>query len=422
MYRARTEPLLLVAAAFFLAILRSPLLLFHGRVYAEEGTVYLQQAWDASPLATLTAVHQGYYSLFMNLLALVTAKLVPLEWVGFTLTAAALAVLLLTVYLAATCEAFHDARTRLLAAAVCVLTPAIEVWLTAEDAQFYLPICVALICLSSEQRHRIVRTLTLLLAGLTGPVSCVLTPFYLVRAHRRRTPWAYLQAAILVACSTVQGLILLHTLRSGTRSLGGMVKAEWFGPLLFLKIFSVMLLTRLGAFAAQHLVLHHPGLPVLFLFWLLTLFCCALFWKLAKMGGEAGKLCFGMALASLAFNYIGIAEPLHTLFIGAFRYFFSGFALLSMVLVLASAKAVPSSPKEPKAPRAPETKLALRLICLVLASGAIDAAGYWGRLQRSNPSWRGQVAAWRTNPDTPIRVSPEDWPYRIHLQSHPHQP
>ncbi len=174
--RGKGSFLILIAAALT-TIIRSPLLLLHGRVWAEEGTVYYQQAWDTHVMDALLAVHVGYYSLFMNGLTLIAEKCAPPELLALILTWAAFAALMLTVYLAIECEAFRDARSRWLAAGIVVLTPAIEVWLTAEDVQFYLVVCVALIWISDETRHRVLRSVTLLLGGLTGPVSCILTPF-----------------------------------------------------------------------------------------------------------------------------------------------------------------------------------------------------------------------------------------------------
>jgi len=406
--RERRESLLIVLGAFAFAVLRSPILLFHGRVVAEEGSTYFQQGWDAGPLRTLSMVHQGYYSLFMNTTTFVGTTLVPLEWVGFVFTTASLLVLLLTVYMAVTCEQFQNTRSRVIAAGVCLLTPSIEVWLTAEDAQFYLPVCVALICISNENRHRIIRSFTLLLAGLTGPASCLLTPFFLYRAYLRRTAGAMIQAAILLLCSILQASVLLGAVRTGARDIADPVKLEWFGPVLVLKIFSVTFFTRLGAFLSQRIVIRHQNLAVCLLFWAICLLFLAFFWKMAKIGGWAAKMCFGMALVSLSANYIGIGESLSILFIGTFRYFFTGFVLLWMVLALANGSAS-------QRVEISNRRLAKAAIYLALFCGGLDAAGYWSRFQDLDPRWSEQVRAWRANPETPIRVCPSTWLYPIHL-------
>lgn len=411
MNQDRKETTLIMFAALLLAFVRSPLLLIHGRVIAEEGTVYFQKAWDSSALDALFAIHQGYYSLFTNGVALLAEKLVPLEWAAFVFTFVSLLILMLTVYLAITCEVFQDSRSRWMAAGIVMLTPSIEVWLTAEDVQFYLAVCTALICLSSERRHRILRFATLLLAGLSGVVSCALTPFFLLRAYRRRTLGAVLQAGVLAACCSVQGVIILHTLHDGGRKLSSADKVRWFGPVMFLKIFAVTFFGRLGAFLSQHIVIRHTNTAVCLLFWLLAFLSLAFFWKVAKTGGEPAMVCFCMAIASLVFDYSAIGEPLQTIFIGAFRYVFTGFLLLWLIPVLAYAKARSNGSSH-------DQKIALYFALLILSWGAMDTVGYWTRFQCLTPEWSGQVAAWRKDPNTPIRVAPYDWPLQMHLRPH----
>jgi hypothetical protein len=296
----------------------------------------------------------------------------------------------------------------LLAAAVVVLTPSIEVWMTAEDAQFMLALATALVCLSRAGRHRWLRTLTLVLSALTGPVSCVLTPFFWVRAWRQRTRWAVLQAGLMTLASLAMAVVLLASLRGGSRGLAGRGKIAWFGPVLVIKIFSVEFFTRLGAFACQKLLIPHQNLPVFVIFWLLTAGFLGLFWRMACLGGQEGRLCFWMALSSLGFNYMGIAESLQVIFIGAFRYFFTGFALFSLVLVIAYARTR-------EAGTAQARTWATRLVLLAMLTSGIDAAGYWGRFQRIAFDWREQVSQWQQDPRRPIHVSPITWTNPVRL-------
>lgn len=403
------ETLLIMLAALLAIIVRSPLLLLHGRVVAEEGTVYFQQAWDTAAWTAFLAPHQGYYSLFMNGFTLFAERVLPLEWFAVSLVSVSLLVMLLTVYLAISCEIFQG-RARWLAAAVVLLVPSIEVWLTAEDMQFYFSACTALICLSSPQGLRTLRSLTLLLAGLTGPVSCIFTPFFWWRAWRSRTPMATLQAAILTLCSLTQAFVILH-FHGGGRSPTDPAKLEWFGPFIFLKIFTVAFLGRLAAFLAQRLVIHHPGAAVCLLYWLLAVVSTLFFWRLARMGGHAGRLCFALAMGSLLLDFTAIAETVSSLFIGAFRYVFTGSLLLWLLPLIAYAQA-------DRTGNVRQRKLALSCLCLFLAWGTVDAVGYWTRFQNLTPRWQPQIAAWRRDPATAIHVSPAPWLDTMHL--HPH--
>ena len=394
--------------AVVLAVLRSPLLLLHGRVFAEEGTVYLQHGWSANVGQTLLAVHEGYFSLLMNCWTLLDARVLPLEWAARANVLGAFGVLLITVYCAITCERFIGFRARALAMAVVLLAPAIEVWMTLLDAQFYLPVCAGLICISSEHRHRWFRSAVLVLAGLTGPASCVLAPFFLFQAWRRRSTIAWLQAVIVTVCSLVEGTILLHSLHVGRRSLDLEGKAEWFGPIVFVKVLSVTLFTRLGSFAAQHILNAHPNIFVGVIFWMAFLACAALFWFVSQRGGMAGRTLFVLACASLLFNYVGDPAPVRVIFTGESRYVFS--ALLLFWLALLTGYLGTRSDLD-----LPRYRPAALVLALALVSGTIDAIGYWTRFQRVEPRWSGQVAAWRADPAAPIRVPPPDWADHIHL-------
>lgn len=398
----------LMGGALLVEFLRAPILLTHGRVICEEANVYLEQAWTASAFTTLTALHQGYMCLLMNILALIAGRMVPLEQVGLVYTTGALCVMLLVVFLAVSCEEFRTPRTRLLAGLIILLTPAIDTFLTAETAQFVLPIGVAMVCLSSAQRHRIVRTGALLLGGLSAPASCCLSPFFLYRAYRQRTAMAWLQAGIITTCALYMAGVVLHSLSTGARHMSGPVKALWFGPVLFMKIFSIELGTRLAAFAAQRLVAGHRGLLSAALLWLLCAASVALFWTMARRAGTPGVLCFLMAFASLSFNYIGLGEPVEVVFVGAFRFFYTGFALFSLIMVLAYDRGIRLG--DPR-----RLKFATALLALAFFTNFFDAAGYWTRLQSRDPKWSDEVAHWRRDPSYGLRV-PWAWPEPTYLK------
>ncbi len=406
---SRREVLWLMLGACLLIFLRTPLLLVDGRIICEEGTVYFQQAWNGRWTESLLAVHQGYYSLFMNAVSLCAARILPLEDAARVMTTASLLVLLLTVYLAITCEAFASRRARRLAALICIITPAIEIWMTAECAQFVLVVAAALVCVSSAERHRLIRTATLVLSGFSGPAACVFTPFFLFRAYKARTLWTTVQATVMTLASLLEGSLLLASLHGGERHAGTPGKWYWFGATLVEKIFSVELATRAGALASRWVLDHHRGVAVCLLFWLLAGASLASLWRLSGLGGYRARALFWLALTSLIFNFAGIGEDLPALFAGTFRYFYTGSVLFGFIFILAfeQTRNLPSA--------ASYRRLSSVLLGLVLFSGLLDAVGYWNKLQYRDPRWSDEVRVWRQDPRYTLRTARSTWPDRIHL-------
>jgi hypothetical protein len=224
---------------------------------------------------------------------------------------------------------------------------------------------------------------------------------------------AILQAAVVTIGTLVEAILLLRFLHAGARPLSSAAKDAWFGPVLVLKIFSVSVFGRPGAFLAQRIVLAHTTPAICVVFWIPALLLLALFWRMARHGGSAGMTIFAIAMASLVFDNAGTIGSLQTILIGAFRYYFTGFVLLWMlpVLALAGSKHDKSSGGR---------KLPLALCCLFLFWGAVDSIGYWSRLQNVVPDWQDQVAAWRKDPHTPIMVAPPGWKTPMYLQPHDH--
>ncbi len=409
-FEGKHEKLRILALAAAVIVLRSPLLLWRGRVLAEEGTVYLQDAWNLPFWKAFLAPHQGYYSLLDNAAASLAAYVFPLSWAACLFTAIAALVLLLMTYLVISCEAFTTTEARLLAGLFCVISPSIEVWMTMEDAQFCLCVATALILVSDSGRHRVVRCLTLVLAGLTGPVSCALLPFFLIRAAIRRTAGAILQAVLLAACTAVEAWTLFSALHSGERAVIHTNKLAWIGPVFLTKVVALTFGTRLSFFLLLRLLLQHYSTALFVLCWLLALVGLALLVRIVGWGDARPRVLLALALWSFVFAYMGIAESALVVLGGASRYTFVPDLLVWLALVLVW-----------QSLRACDTRRARGMGCLMLfliASGVLDSAGYWAKEQAIAAPWAPQIAHWKADPATPIQVSPSTWERRIHLAAH----
>ena len=191
--------LLAILLLLALAFLRCPYILIHGRVWAEELPVFLQQSWNHSFLYAMLLPHFGYYSVWDNFLGAVAAHWVPLTFVALLFTWSAVLVLLLTGCLIFEAEFLRGRTAKFVGVLALVLTtPSIETWLNLINSEFYFGIWAAVILVSDASRLRLVRHLALALAVLSGPLTTFLAPLFVLRALLGRTRGQITQA--LVVC------------------------------------------------------------------------------------------------------------------------------------------------------------------------------------------------------------------------------
>ena len=407
---------LFLLIAFALMFLRTPRLVTEGRVWAEEGTTYLRYAWNASAWNALLAPHQGYYSLWDNGLALLAARVLPLSAAALFFTWAALFVQLLTVYLAVCCSLATSIGARFLALLAIIFTSATkEVWLNMENCQFWFPVCVALLLIGEPSRLRPARLGLLLLAGLTGVTSCMLTPLYWVKAASVRTRSAFVEACLLTATTVVQLAAIMTSFHAGARQTLKPLYA-YLGPVLLQRVWILSFLTTSGANTFGHWLARHPGDMVLGVLWILFLLITAgtlIF--LFRVNWRLGTLLSAGILAGVL-NWNGCFQCDFHLWnqssISASRYFFEAVALLNLSVAYCVTVAR----------RRAYRVLATLAVCLLLLSGA-------SQYMRSreffsvSPAWVPQVQAWEQNPSEVLQVAPASTQWRLTLpHGHPELP
>ncbi len=407
--------LILLISLVFLFV-RSPRALLHGFVFAEEGTVYLRYAWDAPVVRALLAPHQSYYSLYANVCGVIAARGLPLELAALFLAWSAIAVQLLMVYVVLRCEAFVTFRQKALAVAVCLLTvPTINVAFSTINAQFFLAICTAVILISDAGRMRVLRAAVLVLAGLTGVVSCILTPFAIWFAFRERSRARAVQAALLTACTIPQWMVVVHMSHVQARTLTPHSSLPFLlgaylvnGPLFqFFTRWSgnlecrVLLSPLLGQWSKALWAVSEAAAVV----------ALAISGGLMLRGGRVARRLGAMAIFSLAVGLSG-ALPRNEFLMcdsGA-RYFFLCNQLLGLGLVAAYSQTRilgAAAVSRWTAPKAAPLLGSLLLACLVI-SGVADVLVLW-----QHPpyvaDWGSEVAHWRADSAHPIRIAPEFW-------------
>jgi hypothetical protein len=206
-------------AALLILVARRPDAIFHARFWAEDGHVWIADAYNMGWFPALFRPWTGY---FMTLprIAAALAMLAPLTSAPLILNLIALCVQALPVnlLLSARSTAWGTLPQRAgLVIAYLVLPNCSEVSNGITEVQWVLALCAFLILVAQlplTTRAWCFDIFVLALCGLTGPFCIFLFPIAAFLAWKRHQPARWLHAGILAAASAVQAYALLFIARS----------------------------------------------------------------------------------------------------------------------------------------------------------------------------------------------------------------
>ncbi len=206
----------LLAAYAALLCLRMPEIIIKGRFWAEEGTVFFENAWKLPAMQALLTSYGGYLNLPANGAALAARWLMPLEWAPYLTISVALLIHLLAalILLTATDAWLRPRVTQIAGLFILLLAPQIdEGLLQTLHCQFQLTLCCGLIlALDVASGWRQYFRLSLLyLAPLCGAVPIVLIPLFVMRALIDRSKPRLFQAAALGGGAAIQLAFFFHS-------------------------------------------------------------------------------------------------------------------------------------------------------------------------------------------------------------------
>jgi hypothetical protein len=405
------ELLLYLLGALIVLFARAPRLLLEGRIVAEEGTTYLLYAWNSTPLRAFLAPHQGYFSLMDNGVAFIAARLLPLSVAALLFVWSAALVQLLLLYLVVQCECLRTPRERWTALlALLLVTPSYEIWLNVENSQSLLPVCAAVILISSLDRLYPVKIFTLVLAGFTGPTTIPLTPLFWLRAWKRRSRRALVQAIAVTLPFCVECYLIFRSIATG----GRIVQHEWRAMVAYISSRVIVLPFATGRVAHSYdiFLFHHPGQSweLLTSLFLLVAFCSA--FAIFRVSSRASLLLLIAALLSSVFSWYG-CDPCSFQLLdrssgGEGRYFYAANAMIFLAAVIAMYRA----------PRRPLACLSSTAVAILFITGIVHYVRLAPKLEKY-PAWLPQVRRWEGDERQPIIIAPDLWrtnPLRLHHQ------
>ena len=224
--RNRAGLFVLLGFAIFVAhFSRSPEVLLKPQFWAEDGTVFYQQAHEFGFLHSVLIPYSGYLHLFPRLIAGLSLFL-PLSFVPLFFNLAALAVQCLPAIYICTprLENLGPFRVRLLLAFLCFgITGVHEVWGNLTNSQWQIALLSFLILIASPPQSRLGNwfdRVALGIGALTGPYCVLLLPIAVIVAFYRRSSRTISQLAILGVGALAQTIALLIVGRPHLGKLG----------------------------------------------------------------------------------------------------------------------------------------------------------------------------------------------------------
>jgi hypothetical protein len=219
-----TLPLVFVVGSL-ITWARAPEVILHPGLWAEDGTVFFQSAYNLGWHAPLTHTYAGYLQTFTRLVADI-GLLVPLNGLPLFFVAVAVVGQVLPAVLVSSsrfAKVVPDYRVRLLLAAVYLIVPnSSEINVNLVDVQWHLAVLAVLVVLAAPAVGVwwVFDIATMVLSCLTGPFVLSLLLIVIIVYYRRRQRWTLVLGGIAAVASAIQIVELLTAPRGAHAPLG----------------------------------------------------------------------------------------------------------------------------------------------------------------------------------------------------------
>jgi len=422
MLAAARDKLLLFVSAVVIAlnVARCPELLLYPRFFAEEGTTYFACAFQKSFVSNLFSAHYGYYTLY-NQLATSFAKLAPLEHAPLVTTLMSLLVQVgISLYvLWGELPLLETLWRRTVLALAIPLISWPGHWLTIIGSQCWFAAGAFLLLLSMNRSKNIfsyaARGGYLVLAGLTGVISCFMAPAYLWRSFREKSREYLAYASILFLCLIVHAGVLLESMLTRSTELSGRFIFNSFATMLgktvvyqfaipftgrgfFEQRFLVVLGSRIretveSIFGVQ-LFIYDLFIIPLIIGLTIIMITAAIIWQ-NRSRLEVQTMTIALITVSILSNLCSINST------GGPRYYFiPSLILLTLFIVITEMKSI-----------RPIIAAAAFLVFTTLLANGYEYRSIMSQ-QAYNPDypdWRAELVVWKTTPSYQINIWPHPW-------------
>ncbi len=398
----------ILAAILAVMFFREPSFFLSPRLWAEEGRDYFGNAYRYAHTELwyrgLSFLYAGYFSLWPNIATTVAANCVSLENVPYVTLLFSVTVQLIPFAIVLwSISAFWQSMDRKTAGILILLFAPIsgEVWVSTILSQVFFAITTFLLLLEDAPvtalRRWIYRVL-LLLGGLTGPISGILSPFFLHEAYREKSKERWIQTIVLATCAAIQTYIMFFMSYRGTHSVFDI-------PAYILSLgtqsVGTVLLGRGGGKGVANVFLDaydQSGYVCA-----AGVFVCSfvvgliLFFLSRGIPARERRILIGVYIFLTIISFYGAIgeEKRHLITVGpGARYFYASNVIL-LLLVLARI-------------RKPVRLGSLTATVMLILSITLGMLDYKRTLIQNNrwPQWKAEVQAWRKDPLRKVAVWP----------------
>ncbi|MGA7173347.1 MAG: hypothetical protein WB020_07195 [Candidatus Dormiibacterota bacterium] len=259
----RASPSVMLGAsllALLLLISRQPSAVVNPQLFAEDGRVWFQNAYQFGAFPPLLWPYLGYLETFQRLIAgaalLLPLSLVPAFFIWVSLVVEVLPVAFLTSDRLA--PLLPRRRVRLLIALGYLVIPAVQMsTLYLTQTQWCLAVLAVLVVLAPRSKRpgwRAFDFAAVALSGLSGPYALFLAPAALALAWIRRTRGQVALGVLVVTLALLQTGVLIHNLPAQRSAVLVAVHLNWLvgAELVATRMILVPVLgTPLGFYASQ---------------------------------------------------------------------------------------------------------------------------------------------------------------------------
>lgn len=408
----------------FVAYARLPELLIEPRFWAEEGASYFSYAYNHNWLVNLFSPQYGYNTLY-NSIVTSLAAVVPLEYAPAVTTYLAFIVQLSVSTAAIWWDIpLLDSLTKKFVIALFIQILAYpRIWTTTIGVQYWLCVLSLLILLynhnAKDRKIFVLQNCLLTMNGLTGILSCILIPAFVLKSVTTKSRRVMTHTAILILCSFVQVAVFLNFYSSKDAALNSrfgdfnllyvlsktirfLITVPFYERYMFsspigeaLEIAlrkSLSVITGPAIYSPQYdFYLLEMFMGLMLIFYLFVL----MYKKIRQL--DTQLLAISIFLVTAVSTYFSVNSS------GGPRYSFAP-SIMIMLLVVGAVndKTIPKA-------------LSYIAVILVTLSLTVSLNHYRGNMMggvaydASWPKWKEEIKVWKTDHNYPIGIWPPGW-------------